>query len=268
DPKHAVSVVPGAAPVFPISRTLPRFNDPGGANRFTSACSAIVYRDNLYYSETPSANAGGSPAWTFVSEPVHNLVHREIMTPVGATFQSRRAPGEEKSEFLASSDNWFRPTMIQTGPDGCLWIADMYRAVIEHPQWIPPEWQKRLDLRAGHDKGRIYRVVPVHAKPRPIPRLDQLDTAGLVAALDSPSGWQRDMAQMMLVWNGDPRAANAVAKLALTSKRAETRVQALHTLAAIPHHILTAMTVKQAFHDPHPAVRRHPIAVCEARMST
>src|SRR5262249_49919524 len=164
--------------VYPISRTLQRFNDPWAANRFTSACSPIVYRDTLYYqamgSQAPVADAPGSPTWTFVSEPVHNLVHREIMSPQGMTFRSRRAPGEEKSEFLASSDNWFRPTMIQTGPDGCLWIADMYRQVIEHPEWIPKEWQKKLDLRAGHDKGRIYRVVPVGVKPRPIPRLDKL----------------------------------------------------------------------------------------------
>ena len=121
------------------------------------------------------------------------------MSAKGVTFSSRRAADEQASEFLASSDNWFRPTTIRTGPDGALWVADMYRAVIEHPQWIPADWQKRLDLRAGHDKGRIYRVFPVGKKPRSIPRLDKLDTAGLVAALDSPSGWQRDLAQLMLL---------------------------------------------------------------------
>ena len=187
NPRVQVSVVPGTSRVYPVSRTLPRFNDPGVANHFTSACSAIVYRDDLF-----------GPAFannTFVSEPVHNLIHREIMTPKGVTFTSHRAADEEQAEFLASSDNWFRPTMIQTGPDGALWVADMYRQVIEHPEWIPKDWQKRLDLRAGHDKGRIYRVYPVGRRPRPIPRLDGLDVAGLVAALDSPSGWQRDLAR-------------------------------------------------------------------------
>src|SRR5205814_1521479 len=179
DLRVPVSVTPGAARVYPVSRTVQRFNDPFAANRFTSACSVIVYRDDLL-----------GPAFsnsTFVSEPVHNLVHREVLAPKGTTFQSRRAVDEQQSEFLASSDNWFRPTMIQTGPDGALWVADMYRAVIEHPQWIPKATQEKLDLRAGHDMGRIYRVVPVGAKPRAIPRLDKLDTAGLVAALDSPS---------------------------------------------------------------------------------
>src|SRR5262249_61949585 len=116
-----------------------------------------------------------SPANSSASEPVHNLIHREIMSPKGVTFTSRRADDEQKSEFLAARDNWFRPTTIQTGPDGALWVADMYRYVIEHPQWIPKEWQEKLDLRAGHDKGRIFRVYPARKKPRRIPRLAQVD---------------------------------------------------------------------------------------------
>src|SRR6201990_1922671 len=90
--------------------------------------------------------------------------------------------------------------MLKTGPDGALWIADMDRAVIEHPEWIPDDWEAKLNLRAGSDLGRLFRVIPVDRAPRPIPRLDKLDTPGLVAALDSPNGWQRDMAQKMLLW--------------------------------------------------------------------
>src|SRR5260370_24245168 len=104
------------------------------------------------------------------------------MTPQGVTSTSRRALDARQSEFLASSDNWFRPTMIQTGPDGALWIADMYRAVIEHPEWIPKDWQQKLDLRSGHERGRIYRVFPVGTKPRTPARLDRLGLAELVAA--------------------------------------------------------------------------------------
>ena len=139
----------------------------------------------------------------FVIALIPAPVKLACLTSKGVTFTSRRAPDEEQSEFLASSDNWFRPTTVKTGPDGALWIADMYRHVIEHPQWIPDTWQKRLDLRAGHDKGRIYRVYPVDKKLRPIPRLDKLDTAGLVAALDSTRGWQRDVAQQLLVERQD-----------------------------------------------------------------
>jgi len=149
-----VSEIPGAAPVYPTSRTLARFNDFGSVDRFTSACSTMIYRDS-YLGEQYYGNA-------FTSEPVHNLVSRLVMTRDGYRFSGQRAPDEQESEFLASSDNWFRPTMIRTGPDGALWIADMYRAVIEHPEWIPPEYQRKMNLYAGNDRGRIWRIVPAN----------------------------------------------------------------------------------------------------------
>ncbi len=252
-----VSVAPGVAPVFAISYTGPRFNDPHTADRFTSACSPIVYRDNLF-----------GPAFAnnvFISEPVHNLVHREVMTAKGVTFTSRRAADEERSEFLASSDNWFRPTTIATGADGALWVADMYRHVIEHPQWIPADWQKRLDLRAGHDRGRIYRVYPVGKKPRAIPRLDKLDTAGLVDALEGPSGWQRDTAQQILLWKNDRKAIPLLRDLAVSSGRPLARLHALCTLDGLDG--LSAELLRTALADANPGVRRHAVRLCEGRLA-
>ncbi len=251
--REPVSITPGASKVFPISVTASRFNNPQSANHFTSACSAIVYRDDLFGPEFSHS--------TFVSEPVHNLIHREVLSRKNYTFSSMRALDEQTSEFLASSDPWFRPTSIQTGPDGALWVADMYRAVIEHPQWIPAFWQKQLDLRAGHDRGRIYRIVPVGAKRRPIPRLDQLDTAGLVAALDSPSGWQRDMAQMMLLWKNDRAAVPLLVKLAANSDRPLAVVHALCTLEGLG--ALTADHVRPALTHAHPGVREQAVRLCE-----
>jgi putative membrane-bound dehydrogenase-like protein len=258
-PRVHVPNIPGAARVFPVSRTLPRFNDPQGANHFTSACSPIIYRDDLFY--PPGANGSSSPVYVFISEPVHNLVHREVMSPKGVTFSSQRAADEQESEFLASSDNWFRPTMTRTGPDGALWIADMYRHVIEHPEWIPKEWQKKLDLRAGHDKGRIYCVYPVGAKPRPIPRLDKLSTAGLVAALDSPNGWQRDMAQQMLLWRKDKSAVAPLKKMALDCNRPLARLHALCTLDGLS--ALEPSILEKALADANPGVRRHAVRLSE-----
>jgi putative membrane-bound dehydrogenase-like protein len=231
DARHAVSVTPGVTPVYPISRTLPRFNDPHTANHFTSACSPMVYRDRLF--DLTGGSASRNEQYTFVCEPVHNLIHREVMTPHGMTFQSHRPPGEERSEFLASSDNWFRPVFLQTGPDGGLWIADMYRAVIEHPEWIPPNWQAKLDLRAGHDRGRIYRVVPIHEPTRTIPRLDRMSTAELVAALDHPNGWQRDMAHMLLLWRADPSCVNLLESLARKANHPVARLHAVSVLAGM-----------------------------------
>src|SRR5439155_10155654 len=257
DPRVDVSVVPGASPVFPVSRTLPRFNDPWTANRFTSACSVIVYRDELFGPQFANNS--------FVSEPVHDLVHREIMSPKGVTFTSRRAADEQHSEFLASSDNWTRPTSIQTGPDGALWVADMYRQVIEHPEWIPKDWQARLDLRAGHDMGRIYRVYPVGQKPRAIPRLDKLSTAELVAALDSPNGWQRDLAQQMLIQKNDRDAVPLLEKQVANHARALCRLHALCTLDGL--NALSLAVLQKALADACPGVRRHAVRLGEGQLA-
>lgn len=268
DPRRDVSVTPGAAPVFPASKTLTRFNDFHAANRFTSACSAIVYRDDVFTERLRASTDEGTGAGRvigdqlmFVSEPVHNLVHCEVMTPRGTTFTSRRLPDEQQSEFLASTDNWCRPTQLRVGPDGALWIADMYRLVIEHPQWIPLEWQQKLDVRAGADQGRIWRVAPAGQRLRRIPRLDQLSPAELVAALDSPSGWQRDLVQQLLVEHADLTTVPALKTLARTCARPQARLQALCTLdglSALDAELLTA-----ALGDAHPGVRRHAVRLCE-----
>jgi putative membrane-bound dehydrogenase-like protein len=258
EPRVKVPVEPGLPRVYPVSRTLPRFNDLDTANRFTSACSPTVYRDDLF-----GPNFAGN---LFVCEPVHDLVSRLIVSPAGGTFQGRRAVGEERAEFLASIDNWCRPVFARTGPDGALWVSDMYRQVIEHPQWIPADWQKRLDLRAGHELGRIYRVRPVDRLPRPIPRLDQLDPAGLVSALDSPNGWQRDLAQQMLLWKHDLAAVPALESLAASAGRPQARLQALCTLAGLG--ALRSEVVRLALTDAHPGVRRQAVRLAEPLLPT
>ena len=160
-PEPRVLVARGKDPnkLFPISRTLERFNDPQMANRVTGACGPEIYRDTLlgtdYY-----GNA-------FICEPVHNLVTRLVLRPNGVMFVGERAPGEQDREFLASTDNWFRPVQARTGPDGALWVVDMYRFVIEHPRWISADRLKKLDVRAGADRGRIYRIYGRNRMPKP-----------------------------------------------------------------------------------------------------
>ena len=166
------------------------------------------------------------------------------------------APEDAAAEFLAGTDGWFRPVQVRTGPDGALWVVDMYRLVIEHPQWIPPADLARLDVLAGHANGRIYRIYPTNQPPRPILHLDRLGTAELVAALDSPNGPQRDLAQQMLVWKDDPSAVQPLERLAL-AERPEARLHALCTLDGL--HALRPEVVLHALADPHPGVRRHAV---------
>jgi putative membrane-bound dehydrogenase-like protein len=248
-----VPSVPGAAPIYPRSQTAARFNDFNKANRFTSACGLCIYRDELFGPEF----TGNS----FVCEPVHNLVHREILKPSGSTFVSHRAADEQTSEFLASTDNWCRPVMVRTGPDGALWVADMYRETIEHPQWIPQDWQKRLDLRAGQDKGRIYRVYPTGKRPRPIPRLDRLSTIELVAMLEHPSGTLRDLVQQMLVHKQDKAAIEPLKKLVAGGQRPQARLHALCTLDGL--NAVDEPTLLKALADKHSGIRRHGLRLAE-----
>ncbi|MGI8604628.1 MAG: PVC-type heme-binding CxxCH protein [Verrucomicrobiales bacterium] len=244
---------PEGTRVFAISATLPRFNQPETLGHVTSANSATPYRDDLF---------GPSYATSvFVSEPVYNVVHREVLEAEGATFTSRRADDERDREFLASTDHWFRPTMLKTGPDGALYIADMYRAVLEHPEWIAPETQARIDVRAGDDKGRMYRVFPENATLPRISNLSALDTAGLVAALDSPNGWQRDTAQRLLFERADKSSAAGLVQLAANATSPKVRLQALATLdligASAPGVIIGALC------DGHPAVRAQALRSSE-----
>lgn len=253
-PATAVNVAdyPNANRLFPVS-PLVTFKLSGPPGLVTAACGLGIYRDELLGEEF----AGNA----FTCEPVCQVVHRLVLSPRGVTFSGRRAPDEQQSEFLASSDNWFRPVQARTGPDGALYVVDMYRYVIEHPIWIPPDVIATLDVRAGDTRGRIYRVFPKNRPPRPIARLDKLDTGGLVAALDSPNGPQRDLAQQVLVDLGDRAAAQPLDRLARESRRPQARLQALCTLDGLG--ALDAKLIEHMFRDEHAGVRRHAIRLAE-----
>lgn len=229
---------------FPASRMLQRFNDFFAYNHVTSGNSPTPYRDDLFGPDFAAS--------VFISEPVHNLVHREILSPDGVSFTSHRAADEADSEFLASADNWFRPTMLKTGPDGALYVADMYRLVIEHPEWIPAHIQKQYDLRAGADRGRLYRIYPQGKKPRKIPNLRKLDAEGLAAAMESPNGWQRDTAERLLVERGWDSGVERALNRTLKSAQPKARGQALATLAQFG---LNADRIIAASRDADPGVR-------------
>ena len=139
--------------IFPISRAWTTSNLHAG--QFTAACGVYIYRGDLL----PAEFKGN----VFTCDPTGNLIHREIMQPAGPTFTSKAA--YEGKEFLASADEWFRPVNMELGPDGALYVVDMYRCVIEHPDFVPDELKRRPDLRLGDDRGRIWRIVPASLLP-------------------------------------------------------------------------------------------------------
>jgi putative membrane-bound dehydrogenase-like protein len=243
--------------LYPISVTLERFNHPSAVNETTSACGLGLYRDDLI---------GELEGDAFTCEPVHNLVHRLNLVRKGVTFEARRAKDEQTSEFLASSDNWFRPVQVRTGPDGALWIVDMYRAVIEHPRWIPGDKLAKLDVRAGAEMGRIYRVHSRTEKLRAIVDLTRLDTPQLVAALDTPNGTTRDLVHQQLLQRGDPSAAALLVTLLQKGAVPAARVQALCVLDGL--NATTPEILCAALRDPMPELRCQALRIGERRLAS
>ena len=253
-PKELLGDEKRAGPVYPASHTPSRFNDYDAANRFTSACSVTPYRDELLGNLAKSS--------LFVAELVHNLVSRLVIEPQGSSFSGTRAASEHSSEFFASTDNWSRPTSVRLGPDGALYIVDMYRQVIEHPEWIPDRLQWRYNLRSGSDKGRIYRVGSKGSSIGTMPNFRAYSNADLVEALGTVNGTQRDLIHQELIWRGPNDESTSLEDLFATSSLPEVRAQILGILDGLGS--LNKALLASALSDPHPGVRRNAIRFSES----
>ena len=219
--------------------------------QFTAACGVELYRGDAL----PSEYYGNG----FVCEPTASLVHREIITPLGATFSGK--PAYEGREFLASRDSWFKPVNLEVGPDGALYVVDMYRKVIEHPQFMPEELKNRPDLRYGDDRGRVYRVTAAGAPRREVPRLSSLTSEQLVAQFESVTAWWRDTAARLIHERQDKSAMPALVIMASEGKLPAARVQALWSLDGLG--ALTQEAIANALNDPHPRVREQGVVLAE-----
>ncbi len=241
---------------------------------FTGATGTTLYRGDAYGPDF----AGDA----FIGDAGSNLVHRKKLriAPDGILLIGERPADEPRSEFLASTDNWFRPVQFYNAPDGCLWVVDMYRETIEHPWSLPENLKKNLDLDSGRERGRIWRMTPTTAVARgPWSKPQGLGTAGLVAMLAHPDGWHRDTAARLLVERADPAAVPALKALlapapgalaggvtATTDAKgpsttssaapsAATRIAALHLLRSAG--ALAPALLADVMRDADPAVRRH-----------
>src|SRR5262249_9967633 len=165
---------------------------PGGY--ITSACSPVVYSADLF----PGPYRGN----TFICDPANNLIHRDVLVPHGATFTARRPADETDCEFLASTDNWFRPVFLCLGPDGALYVLDFYREVIETPLSLPDDIKKKLNLQS-RGRGRIWRIAPEGTRQAKSPALRRAPTGELVKHLADPNSWWRLTAQRLLIERQD-----------------------------------------------------------------
>jgi putative membrane-bound dehydrogenase-like protein len=205
--------------VYPIARTTTTADSHAGTH--TAACGVWIYRGDF----CPRLRGD-----VFACEPTGFLVTRSKLVPKGAGFWAERV--EKDRDFLASTDQWFRPVSLADGPDGALYVVDMHRGVIEHPDYLPPGVGKDLRFRAGAEKGRILRIKPSGAKPRPFK--PPQTTADMLALLDDPNGWRRDLGQRLLVERNSKEAVSALRQLVQEGNRPTIApVHALWTLRGL-----------------------------------
>jgi putative membrane-bound dehydrogenase-like protein len=225
---------------------------PQASDYFTSACGPTVYRGGALGREYRGN--------FFVCEPVHNLIQRRRLTPTGATFVAERT--EVGEEFLASTDPWFHPVFLTTGPDGCLHVVDFYRKYVEHPAWVADELKTTVPWREGEEHGRIWRLRPKQWKPKRVkPNLTRARSEDLVNHLEHDNGWWRDTAQRLLVERQATSVVPALERMARRSTSALARLHALYTLDGL--HGLSPDRLSIALKDRRPEIREAAIRLAE-----
>lgn len=215
---------------------LRRVRDDGSLNHFTGCCGQSVFRGD----RLPKELQGN----LFVPEPVGRLIRRATVHDVDGTRVLRNPHG--KSEFLRTKDANFRPINTYTGPDGTLYIVDMYRGIIQEGNWVRKgSYLRGVVQEYGLDKnigrGRIYRLVHDDHEPGPRPRMLDESSQQLVTHLAHPNGWWRDNAQKLLVIRNDKSVVPALQKMMRRHTDPLARQHAMWTL-----HGLDAWTTEDA----------------------
>ena len=238
---------------------------------YTAVCSPLVYRGD----RLPAELYGN----LFVTEPAANLVSRIILSDDAGMLRARKA--YDRAEFLASTDERFRPVYLSNAPDGTLYIVDLYRGILEHRNSLTLYLRDQIltrQLQQPTGFGRIYRVVHETTRRDTSRALSTASPAQLVAALSHPNGWWRDTAQRLLVERGDPPregaggqtqlSASAVrgvipslVQLAEGAKDWRTRLHALWTLDGID--AIEPAVVAKALEDASRDVRVSAIRIAE-----
>ena len=226
-------------------------------NHFTATCGQEIFRGD----RLPSELRGD----LFFSEPVGRLIRRsKVEVQDGITQLTNAHPG---SEFIRSTDPNFRAVNMMNGPDGCLYIVDMYRGIIQQGNWTKPGSYLRgvidqYGFAKNIGRGRIYRIVHDDFKRDTTkPNMLAETPAQLVAHLDHPNGWWRDTAQKLIVLRGDATVAPALEKIARESEFDLARMHAIWSLEGLG--ALTVDFVREKMKDKDASVRRAAIRAGE-----
>jgi putative membrane-bound dehydrogenase-like protein len=243
--RRSIAVDGGAAEVFRLSPDEPwriirtRWRIAGvvkgaveGGGRvsgyFTGATGTTIYRGDAYGPEFVNNS--------FTGDAGGQLIHRKQIRYAkdGIDLVGERPADERGFEFAASKDTWVRVVNFANAPDGCLYVCDMYREVIEHPWSVPDEIKKHLDLNSGNDRGRIWRILPNQGAKRKGQKVTLADAniEELVKTLGHPNGWHRDTAQRLLYEKQDPSAVPML-KALLGGEDHLAKIHALNALTSL-----------------------------------
>lgn len=248
-----------AAEVFPITKN-PEHQLLTDVGVMTSACAITYYSGGAFPTEF-NTDA------TFVAEPVSNIIHADKLKPEGSSFIASRI--DEKREFLASTDAWFRPVNMYIGPDGALYVVDYYREIIEHPEWLAADVINSGKLYNGHDMGRIYRISASSNKPSTWTRdlnMSRATDEELVEKLAEKNLWWRRNAQRMLVDRKSDESIHSLIRMTRNMDSPVGRLHALWTLEGIGQ--LSPEIIINALSDPEPGIRENAIKLAELHMRT
>ena len=253
--------VPNSAPggISDMQGGMRRVRLPDGTlNHFTAAAGVEIYRGH----RMPPDMIGD----LFFTEPVGRIVRRaKVVVTDGLTQLKNAYPG---SEFVRSSDPLFRPVSITTGPDGALYLMDMYTGIIQDAQFVGPNsyLRKKVEqyqLDKQHNWGRIWRITYEGMPPdRTRPRMFSETPAELVRHLSHASGWWRDTAQKLLVLRRDKSVVPALRTMARWSDNQLARIHALWTLEGLE--ALDASLVRELMKSPDPKIRIQAIRASES----
>ena len=244
-------------PIYPAGAAEKRFHSFDQSGRYTSACGICVYRGGTLFDD--------DKMHAFTCEPFHRIVQHHVMEDDGVSFKAHPDTDGKVPDFLASEDPWCRLVMVRDGPDGALYAADMYRYMIEHPQWLPKNGKDELlpHYREGDDKGRIYRISKAakNVVGTSVPTLLKKAGTEVPATLASPIGWLRDKAQMLIYWAQPKDIEGQLIALALDGPTPQARTQAAWTLELLGK--LTPIICERLLIDPRPRVREQGLILAE-----
>lgn len=222
---------------------------------FTGSSGGTMYLSDVF----PKEYYGS----VFTGDVAGSLVHRDVLVPGkdDPAFVAKRSEIEIEREFLASTDPWTRPANFTVGPDGCLYMIDMYRQHIEAPTSIPDDLKKDMDYSNGETYGRIYKISPKNYSGGKAVVLKSKFSEELVALLGDANQWIRQHAHMILVQRNDKSVIPQLKTMCATHADARARLGALYVLEALD--ALDLSLVSNALQDKEAGVREQAIILSE-----